>query len=83
MLLYAPPKPNGGTAANIIRVYDRFTNFRTSVGKKPARPPQVKSVAQLAATQERSHSPKGQMYIADGCTHVAGDPAYWERIRRC
>ena len=30
MLLYAPPKPNGGTAANIIRAHDRFTNFLTS-----------------------------------------------------
>ena len=47
MLLYAPPKPNGGTAANNIWVYDRFTNFRTSVGK-PVRPPHAKSLAQLA-----------------------------------
>jgi hypothetical protein len=76
MLLYAPPKPNGGTAANTIRVYERFTKFRPSVGK-PAHPPQAKSLAQLAATQERSRSPESQMYILDGCTHVAGDPARW------
>jgi hypothetical protein len=76
MLLYAPPKPNGGTAAaNIIRVYDRFTSFRTSVGK-PARPPRAKSLAQLAV-HERPHSPDSQMYIPDGCTQVVGDPAYW------
>ena len=76
MLLYAPPKPNGGTAANIIRVYDRFAKFRSSVGK-PVRLPQAKSLAQLAATQERPCSPESQTYIPDGCTHVAGDPAYW------
>ena len=75
MLLYAPPKPNGGTAANIIRVYDRFTSFRTSVGK-PVRPPRAKSLAQLAV-HERPHSPDSQMYIPDGCTTVVGDPAYW------
>ncbi len=76
MLSYAPPKPNGGTAAaNIIRVYDRFTSFRTSVGK-PARPPRAKSLTQLAV-HERPHSPDSQMYIPDGCTKVVGDPAYW------
>ena len=42
-MLYGPPKPNGGTAANTIQVYDRFTKFRPSVGK-PARPPQAKSL---------------------------------------
>jgi hypothetical protein len=76
MLLYAPPKPNGGTAANIIRAHDRFTNFRTSVGKKPVRPPHAKSLAKLAV-HERPHSPESQIYISDGCSHVAGDPAYW------
>ena len=76
MLLYAPPKPNGGTAAaNIIRVYDRLTKVRTSVGK-PVRPPHAKSLAQLAV-HERPHSPESQIYIPDGCTQVAGDPAYW------
>ena len=76
MLLYAPRKPNSGTAAHIIRVYDRFTKFRPSIGK-PARTPQAKSLAQLAATQERPHSVESQLYIPDGCTHVAGDPAHW------
>jgi hypothetical protein len=75
MLLYAPPKPNGGTAANINRVYDRFTSFRTSVGK-PVRLPHAKSLAQLAV-HERPHSPECQIYIPDGCMQVAGDPAYW------
>jgi hypothetical protein len=69
-MLYAPPKPNGGTAVNIIRVYDRLTNFRTSVGK-PVRPPHAKSLAQLAV-HERPHSPESQIYIPDGCSHVAG-----------
>ena len=76
MLLYAPPKPNGGTAANIIRVYDRFTNFRTSV-VKPVRPPHAKSLAQLAVHERPPHYPESQIYIPDGCTQVAGDPAYW------
>ena len=76
MLLYAPPKPNGGTAANTIRVNDRFTNFLTSVGKKPVRPPHAKSLAKLAV-RERPHSPESQIYIPDGCSHVAGEPAYW------
>ena len=76
MLLYAPPKPNGGTAANTIRAHDRFTNFRTSVGKKPVRPPPAKSLAKLAV-RERPHSPESQIYIPDGCSHVAGEPAYW------
>jgi hypothetical protein len=75
MLLYAPPKPNGGTAANIIRIIDRLTKVRTSV-VKPVRPPHAKSVAQLAV-HERPHSPESQMHIPDGCTQVAGDPAYW------
>jgi hypothetical protein len=74
MLLYAPPKTNGGTA-NIIRVYDRLTKVRTSV-VKPVRPPHTKSLAQLAV-HERSHFPESQIYIPDGCTQVAGDPAYW------
>jgi len=75
-MLYAPPKPNGGgTAANIIRVYDRFTKFRPSIGK-PVHPPHVRSLAQLAV-HDRRHSPENQIYIPDGCTHVAGDPAYW------
>ena len=75
MLLYAPPKPSGGTAANINRVYDRLTKVRTSVGK-PVRPPHAKSLAQLAV-HDRPHSPESQIYIPDGCTQVAGDPAYW------
>ena len=75
MLLYAPPKPNGGTAANIIRVYDRLTKVRSSVGK-PVRPPHAKSLAQLTV-HERPHYPESQIYIPDGCTQVAGDPAYW------
>jgi hypothetical protein len=75
MLLYAPPKPSGVTAANINRVYDRLTKVRTSVGK-PVRPPHAKSLAQLAV-HERPHSPESQIYIPDGCTQVAGDPAYW------
>ena len=76
MLLYAPRKPTDGTAANIIWVYDRFTKFRSSVGKQ-ARTPQAKSLAQLAGVQERPHSAESQLYIPDGCTHVAGDPAHW------
>jgi hypothetical protein len=76
MLLYAPPKPNGGTAVNIVRVYDRLTKVRTSVGE-PVRPPQAKSLAHLAAVHERPHYSESQMYISDGCTQVAGDPAYW------
>ena len=75
MLLYAPPEPNGGNAANITRVYERFTSFRTSVGK-PVRPPHAKSLAQLTV-HERPHYPESQIYIPDGCTQVAGDPAYW------
>jgi hypothetical protein len=75
MLLYAPPKPNGGTAANINQVHDRLTNFRTSVGK-PVRLPHAKSLAQLAV-HERPHYPESQIYIPDGCTQVAGDPADW------
>jgi hypothetical protein len=75
MLLYAPPKPNGGTAANIIRVYDRLTKVRTSVGK-PVRPPHAKSLAQLALHERPPYS-ESQNYIPDGCTQVAGDPAYW------
>jgi hypothetical protein len=75
MLLYAPPKSNVGTTANIIQVYDRLMNFRTSVGK-PVRPPHAKSLAQLAV-HELPHSPESQIYIPDGCTQVAGDPAYW------
>ena len=76
MLLYAPTKPNSGTAANIIRINDRFTNFRPSRGKA-ACPLQAKSLAKLAAAQKRSRSPDSQMYIPDGCTYVAGNPAYW------
>jgi hypothetical protein len=75
MLLYAPPKPSGGTAADINRVYDRLTKVRTSVGK-PVRPPHAKSLAQLAV-HERPQSLENQIYIPDGCTQVAGDPAYW------
>ena len=75
MLLYAPPKPNGGTAANIIRIIDRLTKVRTSV-VKPVRPPHAKSLAQLTV-HERPHYPESQIYIPDGCTQVAGDPAYW------
>ena len=75
MLLYAPPKPSGGTAANINRIYDRLTKVRTSVGK-PVRPSHAKSLAQLAV-HERPHSPESQIYISDGCTQVAGEPAYW------
>ena len=75
MLSYAPPDPDGGTAANIIWVHDRFASFRVSV-RKAARSPQAKSLAPLA-TQERPHSPQSRMYISDGCTHVAGDPAHW------
>jgi hypothetical protein len=75
MLLYTPPKPNGDTAANIIRAYDRFTDLRTSVGKL-ARPPHAKSLARLAV-HECPHSPESQIYIPDGCTQVAGAPAYW------
>jgi hypothetical protein len=74
-MLYAPPKPSGGTAANINRVYDRLTKLRTSVGK-PVRPPYAKSLAQLAV-HERPRSSESQIYISDGCTLVAGDPAYW------
>jgi hypothetical protein len=76
-MLYAPPEPNSGTAANTIRVHDRFARFRVSV-RKAARPPHAESLAPLVATQERSHSPQSQLlYIPDGCTHVAGDPAHW------
>ena len=75
MLLYAPPKPSGGTAANINRVYDRLTKVRTSVGK-PVPPPHAKSPAQLAV-HKRPHYPESQIYIPNGCTQVAGDPAYW------
>ena len=75
MVLYAPPKSNSGTLANVIWVQDRFTKFRVSV-RKAARSPHTKSLAPLTA-QERPRSPESQMYIPDGCTHVAGDPAYW------
>ena len=75
MLLYAPPKPNGGSVANVIWVQDRFTKFRVSV-RKAARSPHTKSLAQLAV-HERPHSPESQIYIPDGCLHVAGEPAYW------
>ena len=75
MLLYAPPKPSGGTAAKINRIYDRLTKVRTSVGK-PVRPPHAKSLAQLTV-HERPHYPESQIYIPDGCTQVAGEPAYW------
>ena len=78
-MLYAPPHPNSGTAANIIRVHDRFTSrFRVSVRKAAPRSPHAKSLAPLA-TQERPHSPEHQLllYIPDGCTHVAGEPANW------
>ena len=75
MLLYAPPVPNGGTVANVIWVHDRFTKVRVSV-RKAARSPHTKSLAPLT-TQERPRSPERQMYIPDGCTQVAGDPAHW------
>ena len=61
MVLYAPPEPSGGTEANVIWV---------------PRSPNTKSLAPLTA-QERPRSPESQMYIPDGCTHVAGDPAHW------
>ena len=54
---------------------DRFAEFSASI-RKAARSPRARSLAPLA-TQERPHSPESQMYIPDGCTHVAGDPAYW------
>ena len=56
---------------------DRFAEFRVS-GRKAARPPHAKPLAGLA-TQERPHSPERQLllYIPDGCTHVAGEPANW------
>jgi hypothetical protein len=55
---------------------DRFAEFPVSV-RKAARPPHARSLAGLA-TQERPHSPERQLlYIPDGCTHVAGDPAHW------
>jgi hypothetical protein len=75
MVLYAPPKPNVGTVANVIWVQDRFTKFRVSV-RKAVRSPHTKSLAP-PTTQERPHSPESQIYIPDGCSHVAGDPAYW------
>jgi hypothetical protein len=75
MVLYAPPKPNGGTVANVIWVQDRFTKFRVSV-RKAARSPHTKSLAPLT-TQEHPRSPESQMYIPDGCPQVAGDPAHW------
>jgi hypothetical protein len=61
MVLYALPKPNGGTVANVTWV---------------PRSAHTKSLAPLT-TQERPRSPESQMYIPDGCTHVAGDPAHW------
>jgi hypothetical protein len=63
----------------VRRVHDRFTSsFRVSVRKAAPRSPHAKSLAPLA-TQERPHSPERQLlrYIADGCTHVAGEPANW------
>jgi len=64
-----------GTAVNTIWVHGRFAKFRVSV-RKVARSPHGKPLAPLA-TQERPHPPESQMYIPDGCTHVAGDPAHW------
>ena len=75
MLVYAPPKSNGGTTANIIRVHNRSTKSRPLVSTPPT--PQVKSLAQLAAIPERPRSSESQIYIPDGCAHVAGDPALW------
>jgi hypothetical protein len=64
-----------GTAANTIWVHNGLAKFRASV-RKVARSPHGKSLAPLT-TQERPHSPQSRMYIPDGCTHVAGDPAHW------
>ncbi len=78
-MLYAPPHPNSGTAANIIRVHDRFAEFRVSVRKAAPRSPHAKSLLAPLATQQRPHSPERQLllYIPDGCAHVAGEPANW------
>ena len=57
---------------------DGFTRLRGSVRKAADRSAHAKSLAPLA-TQERPHSPERQLllYIADDCTHVAGEPANW------
>jgi hypothetical protein len=61
-MLYAPSYPNSGTAANIIRVHDRFASFRVSVRKAADRSPHAKSLAPLA-TQQRPHSPERQLLL--------------------
>ena len=58
MLSYAPPDPDGGTAANIIWVHDRFARFRVSV-RKAARSPHAKSLAPLAKPPRSAHTPRG------------------------
>jgi hypothetical protein len=63
----------------VRRVHDdQFTRLRVSVRKAAACSAHAKSLAPLA-TQEGPHSPERQLlrYIADGCTHVAGEPANW------
>jgi hypothetical protein len=61
----------------VRRVHDQFNRFRVSV-RKAARSPHAKALAPLA-TQQRPHSPEERhlLYIPDGCTHVAGEPANW------
>jgi hypothetical protein len=62
----------------VRRVHERFTRSRVSVRKAAPRSPYAKSLAPLA-TQQRPHSPEERhlLYIPDGCTHVAGEPATW------